>query len=319
MNLVSKEALGCDISYWQGNVDFIKMRKAGIKAVIIRAGYGTTVDKRFTKYIKGAIAAGIKIGVYWFIYAKNVSGAKANADKCMALIAPYKDHIKLGVWADWEYDSDKNAGKLTAAARSNLVDIFCKAVQAAGYDAGIYSNQDYIQSGKFTKDIIVKYPLWFAKYTKTPGAYANKGKDGKPYMWQYTSGGKGKTYGVSSAKIDLNKVYIDLATDKPVAAVPQSAQTTTVAGTLDYALVFNAAFYASKYPDLQATFGDNSAKLLEHYLIFGVNEGRQAHPDFSVTRYRDRYPDLQAAYGANLYGYVMHYMLFGKKEGRKGI
>lgn len=319
MKLMNKEALGCDISYWQGNVDFVKMRNAGIKAVIIRAGYGTTPDKNFIKYIKGAIASGIKIGVYWFIYAKNETGAKENASKCMGAIAPYRDHIKLGVWADWEYDSDKNAGEMTAATRSNLVDTFCKDIQAAGYNTGIYSNQDYIQSGKFTQDLIARYPLWFAKYSTATGMYANKGRDGKPYMWQYTSKAKGKTYGVSSTYIDLNKVYVDLEEDKPVAAVPQPIQSAPVPGTLDYSFVFDAKFYSEKYQDLKAAYGNDSAKLLEHYLTFGINEGRQAHPEFSVTRYRDIYPDLQAAYGDNLYGYVMHYMIFGKAEGRKGI
>lgn len=318
MNLVNKETLGCDISYWQGNVDFNKMKNAGIKAVIIRAGYGTTMDKRFIKNIKGAIAAGIKIGVYWFIYAKNESGAKANASKCMEIIAPYRDHIKLGVWADWEYDSDKNSGKLTAAARSNLVDSFCKDIQAEGYEAGIYSNQDYIQSGKFTKDLIAKYPLWFAKYSAATGIYANRGKNGKPYMWQYQSKAKGKTYGVSSTYIDLNKVYIDLE-DQTAVEVPQPVKVSAVPGILDYSMVFNAQFYSERYPDLQAAFGNDSAKLLEHYLVFGITEGRQAHPEFSVTRYRDIYPDLQAAYGDNLYGYIMHYMIFGRAEGRKGI
>lgn len=318
MKLVNKEALGCDISYWQGNVDFTKMKNAGIKAVIIRAGYGTTVDKNFIKYIKGAIAAGIKIGTYWFLYAKNESGAKANAAKFIEVIAPYRDHIKLGASADWEYDSDDNAGKLTAAARSNIVDVFCEEIQTAGYEVLIYSNQDYIQSGKFTKELIAKYPLWFARYSAASGIYANRGKDGKPYMWQYTSSANGKTYGVSSKTIDLNKVYIDLE-DKPVEAVPQPVQKPIVPGTLDYSIVFNADFYAGKYPDLEAAFGNNSAKLLEHYLAFGINEGRQAHPDFGVTRYRDLYPDLQAAYGDNLYSYVMHYMVFGRSEGRKGI
>lgn len=320
MKLVNKEALGCDISYWQGNVDFVKMRNAGIKAVIIRAGYGTTVDKNFIKYIKGAIAAGIKIGTYWFMYAKNESGAKANAAKFIETISPYRDHIKLGASADWEYDSDDNAGKLTAAARSNIVDAFCKEIQAADYEVMLYSNQDYIQSGKFTKDLVAKYPLWFAKYSAAAGIYANRGKDGKPYMWQYTSKAKGKAYGVSSTYIDLNKVYIDLdLEDKPVAAAPQPVQKPIVPGTLDYSIVFNADFYAGKYPDLKAAFGNNSAKLLEHYLTFGINEGRQAHPDYSVTRYRDLYSDLQAAYGDNLYGYVMHYMVFGRTEGRKGV
>ncbi len=60
---------GCDISYYQGDVDFVAMKKAGIKAVIIRAGYGSTIDKRFISYINAAIRAGLAVGVYWFIYA----------------------------------------------------------------------------------------------------------------------------------------------------------------------------------------------------------------------------------------------------------
>ena len=50
---------GCDISYWQGQVDCKKMYAAGIRFVMIRAGYGTTIDKNFVTYINGALAAGL--------------------------------------------------------------------------------------------------------------------------------------------------------------------------------------------------------------------------------------------------------------------
>ncbi len=86
---------GCDISYYQGDVDFEIMKRTGIKAVIIRAGYGTTVDKRFVSYINAAIKAGLAVGVYWFLYARDTVGAINNAQKCREVIDPYKEYILL--------------------------------------------------------------------------------------------------------------------------------------------------------------------------------------------------------------------------------
>ncbi|MDE6052156.1 MAG: peptidoglycan-binding protein [Lachnospiraceae bacterium] len=215
---------GCDISYYQGDIDFEIMKAAGIKVVIIRAGYGTTVDKRFISYINGAIKAGLAIGVYWFIYARDMTSVRNNAKKCLEVIAPYKEYIECGVWADWEYDSDRYAGTLTPDARSNMVDTFNKEVEVAGYEPGIYSNQDYIQSGKFNPQLISRYPLWFAKYSLNIGNYANKGKQGRPYLWQYSSSGDGATYGVTSKLLDLNKVYLDIMPEPAASPAEEVSQ-----------------------------------------------------------------------------------------------
>lgn len=201
---------GSDVSYWQGNVDFDRMYKAGIRFVIIRAGYGTTQDKNFVTYINAAIKAGLMVGIYWFIYAKNEITARNNAKKCIEVIAPYKAYIHCMVWADWEYDSDANAGAMTSAKRSSLVRVFLSQLEEAGYQVGIYSNQDYIQSGKFTPGLVSAYPLWFAKYSVTMGKYAGCGKDGHPYLWQHSSKGKGRDYGVASTYLDLNRGYFEI-------------------------------------------------------------------------------------------------------------
>lgn len=198
---------GSDISYWQGNIDFVKMYKAGIRFVIIRAGFGTKIDKSFVTYINAAIAAGLMVGIYWFMYAKNIAEAENNAKKCIEVIAPYKDLILCRAWVDWEYDSDKNAGYMSNAKRSSLVRAFLTKLQEQGYEVGIYTNQDYIQSGKFTASLIKDYYLWFAKYSSNMGKYAERGKDGHPLLWQHTSSGSGKTYGVSSKFIDLDRGY----------------------------------------------------------------------------------------------------------------
>ena len=218
------EQLGCDISRYQGKVDFFKMKKAGIKFVIIRAGYGTTEDPNFKTYIDGALKAGLLVGVYWFMYGGTVAKAISNAKKCLEVIKPYKDKILLGVWADWEYHSDEKAGVvLSNASRSAIVRAFLNTVSENGYFTGIYSNQDYIKSGKFQSSLIKEFPLWYAWYDKSSiNSYGMKGKDGFPYLWQFTSKGNGSTYGVSSVSIDLDKGYFKI--------VDESTTNTTVKG-----------------------------------------------------------------------------------------
>ena len=245
---------GSDVSYWQGNIDFDKMYKAGIRFVIIRAGYGTTQDKNFVTYINAAIKAGLMVGVYWFIYAKNETAARNNAKKCIEVIAPYKAYIRCMVWADWEYDSDTNAGKLSSAKRSSMVRVFLSCLEEAGYQAGIYSNQDYIQSGKFTASLISEYPLWFAKYSTSMGKYAERGKDGHPYIWQQSSKGCGSAYGVSSQFLDLNRGYFEI----------QEVNTETV---LDKVQTDNTVIKASDNPYPEPTRELRYIK--GHYLQYG--------------------------------------------------
>ena len=85
-----------------------------------------------------------------------------------------------------------------------------------------------------------------------------------------------------------------------------------------YQCVFDANYYASRYPDLQAAFGNNQAALFNHFVTCGMAEGRQGCAEFDVNYYRATYADLQAAFGDNLPVYYNHYMTCGKNEGRTG-
>lgn len=203
--------LGCDISYYQGVVSFEKMKSAGISFVLIRAGYGQTIDKNFVTYINAAIKAGLKVGVYWFIYARTAYYSKLNAHKLIEVIKPYLNMITYGIWCDYEYDSDIYAQITSADKRTELIEAFMNELK--GYEIGLYSNQDYIKNGKFTKTLVAKYPLWFAKYSENRGVYSLTGKEGHCYFWQYSSKGNGQKYGVSSKYLDLDFGYV---TDKQV-------------------------------------------------------------------------------------------------------
>lgn len=79
---------------------------------------------------------------------------------------------------------------------------------------------------------------------------------------------------------------------------------------------FDAGYYAASYKDLRAAFGEDESALYNHYLQYGINEGRSASPFFDVRAYRERYPDLDKAFGDNWAAYYEHYMKYGLREGR---
>lgn len=88
---------------------------------------------------------------------------------------------------------------------------------------------------------------------------------------------------------------------------------------LDYAPVFSPSYYSNKYPDLKSAFGTDETKLFNHFIEYGMKEGRQAIATFNVMAYRDNYADLRKAFGDNLPKYYIHYIEFGIKEKRKAV
>lgn len=189
-----------DVSVHQGNINFKKVKAAGIDGVVIRAGYGKgNVDGRFKENIEGAIAAGIEyIGVYWFSYAYTVDMARREAQYCNDFISPYKDKLNLGVYFDWEYDSMNYAKKLGMSCNKSLVTdmclYFCRKITDLGYKAGYYLNWDYSQN-YIDDSKLTAYKRWYAWYNKT--------KPDNCYLWQYSS--SGKVNGISG-NVDMNEL-----------------------------------------------------------------------------------------------------------------
>lgn len=95
-----------------------------------------------------------------------------------------------------------------------------------------------------------------------------------------------------------------------VAACPLSASAAEVKD------VFDASYYADSYADLKEAFGYDEAALLQHYMTYGLNEGRSASTVFNVAEYRAAYADLEAAFGDDWNAYVNHYYTYGITEGR---
>lgn len=106
-----------------------------------------------------------------------------------------------------------------------------------------------------------------------------------------------------------------------IAAVPTamvSASTATTYKGVDYAPVYDYNFYMG-HPDLKKVYGNNPTGAFNHFVKYGMKEGRQASPNFNVEIYKANYADLRNAFGNDLPSYYKHYVQFGIKEGRNAV
>jgi len=80
--------------------------------------------------------------------------------------------------------------------------------------------------------------------------------------------------------------------------------------------VFNAKYYSDSYQDIKDVFGDNADLLYNHYITYGLGEGRDMNGFLNLSVYRDTYKDLEDVFGDDWDAYLNHYLTYGIKEGR---
>ena len=184
-----------DVSDHQGRITW---KKVTPNYVIIRAGYGAgNTDKRFIRNIEKAIKRGKKIGIYWFSYAYSKDMAKKEAQYCLKLLEPYKEHITLGVYFDFEYDSRRYALNHVKTCGKSLITAMTKAfmveVKKGGYMAGFYYNYDY-KKNYYDMDQLKDYLHWYALYS-----------DEIPECDIQQTGSNGTVPGIPG-KVDMNRI-----------------------------------------------------------------------------------------------------------------
>ena len=193
--------LGIDVSTWNGNIDWNKVKNSGVSYVIIRTGYrGSTQgalveDNKFRQNIKGATNAGLKVGVYFFTQAINEVEAVEEASMVLSQIKGYK--LAYPVFIDVE-SSGGRADGLSTSDRTKIVNAFCQTIQNNGYRAGIYANKTWF-TNKLNTSALSGYKIWLAQYNSSV-TYK-----GRYDMWQYSD--KGKINGISG-NVDMNLSYL---------------------------------------------------------------------------------------------------------------
>lgn len=202
-NTTGNSRVGIDVSKWNGDIDWDKVKNAGVEFAIIRAGYrgsstGSLVeDPYFAANMKGAKASGMPVGVYFFTQAVNEVEAVEEASAVLQLIREYQ--LDYPVFIDTEgAGGSGRADNLDVETRTLVCEAFCRTIENAGYRAGVYASRNWYNNRLYADRLDSQYCIWLAEYRSVP-LY-----QGYYQLWQYTS--KGKIDGISG-KVDMNISY----------------------------------------------------------------------------------------------------------------
>lgn len=188
---------GIDVSRHQGVIDWNKVKQSGVDFAMIRAGYGkyeSQKDPKFEVNYQNARAAGIKVGAYYYSYAKSVEDAKKEAEVFLKIIKGKQ--FEMPVAFDVEEKSQSDKGK---AFVSDIIRAFCERVERAGYFVSVYANKYWLEH-YIDDDCKRKYDIWLAHWA------AQTDYNGRYGMWQNSS--KGRIQGISG-NCDTDKAYKD--------------------------------------------------------------------------------------------------------------
>ena len=205
-----KSKVGIDISVWNEIVNWNEIKKAGIDFVIIRSSgsYASNgklyKDSKFDSHIRGALNAGLQVGIYHYSQAITRDEAILEARYVDSIIRPYKSKLTLPVAFDRELYSESNGyyGRTYKIGKEKDAEVslaFLDEITRLGYKGSFYSYTSYLNNQINMNKISPKYPVWVAQY--------NYKCDYKgPYTtWQYSS--QGKVNGIRG-NVDMNIMYV---------------------------------------------------------------------------------------------------------------
>ena len=193
-NAISK---GIDVSEWQGNIDWNRVKNTDVEFAIIRCGfagnYSKYDDKKFVRNVKECQRLGIPFGVYLYSYAQDVEDAKDEANHTLRLLQGL--NLSYPVFYDLEENSVMSTVSKSTIAK--VAETYVSMIKEAGYNCGVYANlywfNNYLTDPYF--DSVMK---WVAQYNVECNYQ-------KYYsMWQGTS--RGYVDGIAG-NVDINVTF----------------------------------------------------------------------------------------------------------------
>lgn len=260
---------GIDVSEHQGNIDWDKVKAAGIQFAIIRIGYGqNAVDSKAIRNITECIRVGIPFGIYTYSYALNVNNAINEANLVIRTLAPYKDKVRFPVIIDME-DADHYKQKHGMPSNDTLVSICekeCLMFEEAGYYAAIYASKSWFDT-KLKSSRLDRFDKWMAWWNSSASSKFSHDTYG---IWQYTS--SGKVNGISG-NVDMNesfKDYPSIIGGGNVTPTPQPAQPSTPSNNggkfkIGDAVIVNGSLYVNSNADNPAGHITNKTTKITRY------------------------------------------------------
>lgn len=197
----SKTKIGIDVSRWQGDIDFNKVKEAGAEFVILRIGVESKqgeeigMDSKYKQNIKRAKDAGLEVGVYLYSIALTQDVARSHAEWVIKALDGEK--LDLPIVFDWENFNKWNEYKLSFHDINSIANTFIETVEKSGYKGMLYSSKFYLENIWENKN---KYPVWLAHYTNKTNY------EGKYDIWQMCN--DGVIDGING-DVDIDIMYLD--------------------------------------------------------------------------------------------------------------
>lgn len=218
---------GLDVSTFNGNVDYAKLKSKGIDFVMIRSSFGWydqndaakgkeynfQYDAQLYNNIKGASDYGIPFGIYHYSYARNTTEATLEAEytiNALKSTGAYASNMSLPIAYDVE--DNEYQGSLDISTLTDIVITYCTKIREAGYSPMIYANKNWFVNHLDVERLnSLGYDFWYAFWPNNPDfsskiQIANSGI--YPLIWQYTSSGNIEGANISSGSVDLNIMYM---------------------------------------------------------------------------------------------------------------
>lgn len=170
----NNKLFGIDISTWQKNYPYDAANAEGVRFAILRAGFGRTKDNQFETHYANAKRLGWGVGAYWYMYAKSVEDAKAEAKAFLKAIAGKQ--FEYPIYLDVEDPSISGLGRNTLNA---MVKAFGETIENAGYYFGVYSNLNWYRNIISGSELNKDYDWWIACWSKSAPSGVNYG------VWQF--------------------------------------------------------------------------------------------------------------------------------------
>ena len=191
--------IGIDVSKWQGDIDYLKVKEENVDFVFIKLGGQNGIDgdyyidPKFERNIEGFKSVGIPVGLYFYSYAKTIMGAKNDAIWVINQIKNYD--IDMPIAFDWENWGSFNKFHVSFNTLTKIAETFMNTLKNNGYDSMLYSSKNYLEN------IWMKtsFPTWLAHYT------TNTDYKGSYKCWQRTS--SAKISGIKVNTVDVNICY----------------------------------------------------------------------------------------------------------------
>lgn len=160
-----------DVSVNNGNIDWKKVKNAGVGGAMIKATQGHAhsffgylfTDSKFKKNITEAYNNGIMCGAYHWLTARTIAEAEREAAYFISAIAPYKSKIDL--FAAVDVEDDKYFKGLSKDELTKIVHRFCEIILQSGFVPIIYTNRNYLNSRLNKGEIVSRWKIWQAHWS----------------------------------------------------------------------------------------------------------------------------------------------------------